>query len=76
MSSVWVASFALSNESLVRSKSAVQISKLVENAVRRESPPNMGLQLTTDSWAFVNSVAFWRRDFCGVALTVSAVCCS
>jgi len=37
---------------------------------------NKGLQLTTDSWAFLNSVAFWRRDFCGMALTVSAVCCS
>jgi hypothetical protein len=38
--------------------------------------PNKGLQLRTDSWAFQNSVAFWRRDFCNVALTVSAVCCS
>ena len=23
---------------------------------------NKGLQLATDSWAFLNSVAFWRRD--------------
>jgi len=35
-----------------------------------------GLQLTTYSWAFLSSVAFWRRDACGIALTVSAVCCS
>ena len=34
-----------------------------------------GLQLTTDSWALLDSVAFWRRDFCGMALMVSAVCC-
>ena len=32
-----------------------------------------GLQLTTDSWALLNSIAFWCRDFCGVALAVSAV---
>ena len=25
-------------------------------------PSNKGLQLTTDSWAFLNRVAFWRRD--------------
>ncbi len=30
--------------------------------------PNQGSQLTTDSWAFLNSVAFWRRDFCGMPL--------
>jgi hypothetical protein len=35
---------------------------------------NKSFQLTTDSWAFLNSVAFWRRDLCGMALTVSAVC--
>ena len=23
---------------------------------------NKGSQLTTDSWAFLSSVAFWRRD--------------
>ena len=34
--------------------------------------PPKGLQLTTDSWAFLNSVAFWRWDFRGIALTVSA----
>jgi hypothetical protein len=39
-------------------------------------PPNKRLQLTIDSWAFLSSVAFWRRDFCGVTLTVSAVCCN
>lgn len=39
-------------------------------------PPNKGLQLTTDSWASLNAVEFWRRHFCGTALTVSAVCCS
>ncbi len=38
--------------------------------------PNKALQLPTDSWTLLNSVAFWRRDFCGMALTVSAVCCS
>jgi hypothetical protein len=43
---------------------------------RRRIEFNKGLQLTTDSWAFLNSVAFWRRDFCDIALTVSAVCCS
>jgi hypothetical protein len=35
-----------------------------------------GLRLTTGSWAFLSSVAFWRRDFRGMALTASAVCCS
>ncbi len=24
-------------------------------------PLNKGLQLTTDSWAFLSSIAFWRR---------------
>jgi len=40
------------------------------------APPNKGLQLTTDTWAFLSSAAFWRRGFCSVALTASAVCCS
>jgi hypothetical protein len=40
------------------------------------APPNKGLQLTIDSWAFLSSVAFWRGGFCSVALTASAVCCS
>jgi hypothetical protein len=39
-------------------------------------PPNKGLQLTTDSRAFQNSVALWHRDFCSIALMYSAVCCS
>jgi hypothetical protein len=39
-------------------------------------PPNKGLQLTTDSWAFLGSVAFRRRGFRSVALTANAVCCS
>ena len=34
----------------------------------------MQMQLTTDSWAFLSLVAFWRRDFCSMALTGSAVC--
>jgi len=41
-----------------------------------EVAPPKGLQLTTDSWAFPSSVAFWRRGFSSVALTASAVCCS
>ncbi len=40
------------------------------------APPNKGLQLTTNSSAFLTSLPFWRRDFCGMVLTVSAVCCS
>jgi hypothetical protein len=31
------------------------------------------LQLPTDSWAFLSSVASWRRDVSGMALTVGAV---
>jgi hypothetical protein len=40
---------------------AAPISKL-SAATSQNLPSNKGLQLTTDSWAFLNSVAFWRRD--------------
>jgi len=39
----------------------VQFELEATELVISERPPNKGLQLTTDSWAFLNSVAFWRR---------------
>ena len=38
--------------------------------------PNKGLQLTIDSWAFLSSGSILASGLCGMALTVSAVCCS
>jgi len=42
----------------------------------RAQPADAGLPLTTDSLTFLSSVAFWHRDFCGVALKVNAAYCS
>jgi len=36
--------------------------------------PTMSLQLTMDSCTFLNSVAFWRRNYATQRAIVSAVC--